>query len=89
MSDAIRDPIEPRTEHTLFGILNPYGQFWTHETFTTPEKARDYIETFWARNANKPDTSKFEVIPVILTISAVTPELRLVASHLSAEKGEG
>lgn len=54
-----------------FGILNPYGDIWTHDTFHTEADARAYIVAFW-RNVRSPsvDPSAFKVIPVKVTVSA-------------------
>lgn len=53
------------------GILNPYGDLWTYETFQTEELARAYIKAFWAPIDHGPDLSKFTVIPVKVTVSAI------------------
>lgn len=29
-----------------YGILNAFGELWTNETFSSPEKAREYIHAW-------------------------------------------
>lgn len=60
-------PYQP--SHGLYGILNPQGQFWSHQTFFTPHEARDYIESFW-RGRPARELDKFKIIPVRLTLEA-------------------
>lgn len=51
----------------LFGILNPQGQFWSHQTFFTPEEARKYLASFWKGRPAK-ELDAFKVVPVRVTI---------------------
>jgi hypothetical protein len=54
-----------------FGILNPYGNVWTFESFPTEAAAREYLEAFWRNPGFGPqDTSKFQIVPVRVTVSA-------------------
>jgi hypothetical protein len=64
-----------------FGILNPFGQFWTHQTFTSEQWALHYIADFWRGNENAPPLSDFKVIPVRITVSEKLGE--------KAREGEG
>lgn len=51
-------------DETRFGILNPWGDVWSSETFTTEDAARAYINAFW-RNVKDPgDLSRFRVVRV-------------------------
>lgn len=50
-----------------WGILNPYGDLWTWQTFDTPEDARRYVAEFW-RNNSKVDLASFQ--PVRVTVRA-------------------
>lgn len=59
----------------LFGVLNPYGQFWSHQTFFTPEEARKYISNFWPGRPAK-ELDKFEVVPVRVTLEIDEPASR-------------
>lgn len=57
-----------------FGILNPYGDFWTYQTFETERAARDYVARFWGQRCFRHtsyDHRKFKVIPVRVTVSAL------------------
>lgn len=56
---------------TAFGILNPWGDLWTYETFRTREAAARYVASFWAGNPSAPDLSKFKVVPVRVTVSVL------------------
>lgn len=39
---------KPRsTAREVYGILNPYGDVWTTETFDTEEAARKHVRDFW------------------------------------------
>jgi hypothetical protein len=55
-----------------YGILNPYGDFWTWQTFETERAARDYVVAYWRTFPKPPhDTSRFRVIPVKVSVSAI------------------
>lgn len=54
-----------------YGILNPYGDVWTPDTFNTMDAARQHVENFWRGQYDK-DLSKFVVVPVKVVVSAVT-----------------
>jgi len=55
-----------------FGILNPWGDVWTYETFETEGEARAYIAAFWLHPGFGPqDLSKFKVVPVRVVVSVV------------------
>ncbi len=68
----------------VFGILNPYGNLWTWETFASESEARDYVRRFWLSMPGTTDLSKFKVIPVKVTVSDARP----VCDAPSAEGGE-
>lgn len=54
-----------------WGILNPYGDVWTHDTFHTKEEARAYLEAFWNQPGFAPqDLSRFKIVPVRVRVSA-------------------
>jgi hypothetical protein len=53
-----------------FGILNPYGDIWTHETFRTEARAKAYVAAFWAGLRTTVNLEDFKVIPVKVTVSA-------------------
>lgn len=52
-----------------FGILNPWGQIWSCNTFETADDARKYLYDFFAKSEDH-DTSRFKIIPVNVTITA-------------------
>jgi len=43
-----------------YGIVGPYGNMWTSEVFSTPERARAHIANFW--KGIKHDTSKYRIV---------------------------
>lgn len=54
-----------------WGILNPWGDVWTTDTFATEAAARQHIEDFWSQPGFMPqDTGKFRVVRVKVTVSA-------------------
>lgn len=53
-----------------FGILNPYGDLWTHSTFETEHAAQMHVVIFWRGDKNV-DVSKFRVVPVRVTVSVI------------------
>ena len=56
--------------YPLFGILNPWGEFWTHETFTSEIAAQRHIDAYWPA----PDDRKgFIVVPVRVVIEDGRP----------------
>jgi hypothetical protein len=61
--------IKPRIVDNRYGIINPYGQFWTDDTFASPEQAAASVTAFWKGNAI--DISRFSYVPVVVTIIAV------------------
>jgi hypothetical protein len=46
---------EPHAEGEAWGILNPYGRLWTHNTFPSEDAARRHVEAFWRGNPNAGD----------------------------------
>jgi hypothetical protein len=71
------------TRGKALGILNPYGDLWTYETFATETRARQYIADFWRGNPNAPALDKFKVVPVRVTVSV------LPLPHQHREGGRG
>lgn len=55
--------------HKALGILNPYGDLWTPEFFSTEAQAREHLESFWAKTPEKNDG--FKVVPVRVTVSVI------------------
>jgi hypothetical protein len=52
-----------------WGILNPYGDVWTYDTFQTERAARDHLMAFWRNFTAPPDTSEFKIVRVRVTVS--------------------
>lgn len=52
-----------------FGVLNPYGDVWSPETFDTPEEAERHVREFWKDQKGK-DLSIFKIVPVGVTVVA-------------------
>lgn len=48
----------------LWGILNPYGDVWTYEAFTTPENARAHLFAFWGKTFRRAPDKGFRIVPV-------------------------
>ncbi len=53
-----------------YGILNPYGDIWTADTFSTAEEAKRRVTEFWAFDPRR-DLSMFAVVPVSVIVSVV------------------
>lgn len=55
-----------------FGILNKVGEFWTPETFTSPQEAINYVRYYWKHDQLSADRflRKCRIIPVIVTVEA-------------------
>lgn len=51
-----------------FGILSPYGDIWSCNTFGTEDEARQYIADYWRGTGVRLDT--FKVVPVEVVVSA-------------------
>jgi hypothetical protein len=60
-------PMPYQPGYGLFGILNPEGQFWSHQTFRTPEEARRYVANFW-KGRDAAELDKFKIVPVRVTL---------------------
>lgn len=58
-------PYQP--SYGLFGVLNPHGHFWSHQTFFTPEEARRYVASFW-KGRPAAELDKFKIVPVRMTL---------------------
>lgn len=57
-----------------WGILNPYGDLWTYETFATPEAAREHVADFWSEMKTiETDISRFRIVRVNVRVNAVWP----------------
>lgn len=67
-SSKARKPYRARR----IGIVNPYGDIWTPDTFDNAEQARAYIAEFWRRQPDT-DLSKFTTETVRVTVSRIAP----------------
>lgn len=67
-------PLQPKRPKPLrvkrFGILNPWGDLWSYETFDTVDAAGAHIAQFW-KFSKDTDVSKFRVVPVRVTVSVI------------------
>lgn len=54
-----------------YGILNPYGDLWTPETFTTVMGAKNYATKYWRDfpGKTKVNPSEFLIVEVAVTVS--------------------
>jgi hypothetical protein len=79
-SGGVREPAEAKrpkpARGKAWGILNPYGDLWTYETFSTAEAAEAYVRLFWKGVRTAPqDLTRFKPIRVKVTVSALkTPD---------------
>lgn len=72
--------VRPYTpSYGLFGVLNPSGQFWSHQTFFTPDEARRYIASFW-KGRPVAELEKFKIVPVRVTLELDDPAGRQALS---------
>lgn len=61
------------TKVERWGILNPYGDLWTHETFESADQARRYVHRFWqGLNGAGGDLRRFRPIRVKVHVTAST-----------------
>ena len=64
--DPARKKKRPRpAKDYCYGILNPYGDMWTHKTFQSPREAAKYVINFWrgVGKGSEPDR-KYRIVPV-------------------------
>jgi len=59
-----------------FGILNPYGDFWSPHLFDSEEEAKAYFYRFWRGVKDSPDWSAYRVVPARQRITAIKPARR-------------
>lgn len=59
---------EPYECSNRYGILNPYGDVWSPETFDSMDAALKHLTKFWGP---RDDLSRFTVIPVRVIVSAI------------------
>ena len=45
-----------------FGILNPYGDFWTSDIFETVDKAREHVRQFWLGCNPAQDIGRYKIV---------------------------
>lgn len=50
-----------------FGILNMYGDFWTHKAFESEEDAQEYMDKWIAAYSTPEKFEKHKIIPVLIT----------------------
>lgn len=76
------EPVEPVVVHR-WGIIGPYGNIWTPDTFAKPEDAEDHLRSFWGRQG----FDGYYAAPVEVTVRDITtgdtPRVKLIARALS------
>lgn len=61
---------EPYRAIDRYGILNPYGDVWSPDTFSTIALAERHVREFWRGVSNPPNFAKFKIVRVRVTVSA-------------------
>ena len=57
-----------------WGILNPYGDLWTHETFKSEAAALEYVRAWWSWDREGGgDLARFKAICVNVHVTAALP----------------
>jgi hypothetical protein len=56
-----------------FGIVNPFGQFWSTDIFDSEDDAKRHLERFWSGVKNAPSLDQFTVVPALLVIQERQP----------------
>ena len=56
------------TRTDQFGIVNPYGQIWTTDTFDSPEAAQAHLNAFW-RGTKEAGIERFAIVPVRVRVT--------------------
>jgi hypothetical protein len=72
----VRAPKKPKPARgEAWGILNPYGDLWTYETFESEDAVKAYVKRFWSDfpPSSRGDLTKFKPVRVRVTVS-VLPE---------------
>lgn len=55
-----------------WGILNPYGDLWTHKTFESETAALEYVRAWWSWNREAGgDLTRFKPIRVNVHVTAI------------------
>ncbi len=95
--DPSRFPAERTHTELCIGIVNPYGQLWTDETFPDCDSAEKDLRGFWGKDADKM-TKGFKLCMVRVSIipesepfdlpSAIAIEARSDATGTGAAEGE-
>lgn len=62
MSQDTKRPRRRTARHVGFGILNPWGDMWTSEVFSTQEAARDHLAAFWRGSSSPPDLTRYRIV---------------------------
>lgn len=70
MKNSLQQKRGRKIETKAYGILNHFGEFWTHSTFYTIAEAKEYIKNFWKHSEDPPDMSKHKVVPVTITLTS-------------------
>lgn len=62
-------------EGIAWGILNPYGDLWTHRTFPSEKAAEQHVMDFWRGVSVEKtgDLRRFRPVQVKVHVSVFTP----------------
>lgn len=70
MSETAKPKRKPRpSKGKEFGILNPYGDIWTFQSFETPEEARQHLDGFWRGIGSPQKAEGFRIVRVNVATS--------------------
>ncbi len=69
MAKRMKD-IKDRVERRI-GIVGPYGNLWTYNTFDSANEAERYVHSFWANVKGDHKLSKYKYVPVELKIKVI------------------
>lgn len=85
--DATAKPAEGEA----WGILNPYGDLWTHRTFASEKAAAQYVRDFWRGISVEKigDLRRFRPVLVNVHVSLPTPPDGQQPGGVVAQGGDG
>ena len=68
--------VRPKSaEGDAWGILNPYGDLWTHRTFPNEQAAAQHVKDFWrgVTLEKTGDLRRFKPVRVKVRVTVATP----------------
>lgn len=75
LRESLSKRARPHYSDHRWGILNPYGDIWTSDTFETRSAAAAHVVDFWSREGftaadqSPSNINRFRVVPVKVTVS--------------------